>query len=61
MTMCFPLEILITAGGENIVPVRIEDAVKRELPAINNCMAIGDKRKYLTILLAFKVDNISQK
>lgn len=33
----------------------IEDAVRKELPIINCAMLIGDKRKFLSMLLTLKV------
>lgn len=47
--------MIITAGGENIAPVPIEDIVKEELPCISNCMLIGDKKKFLALLITLKV------
>lgn len=49
-------ELIITAGGENVAPVLIEDCIKRELPCISNVMVIGDKRKYLTALITLKTE-----
>lgn len=48
-------ELIITAGGENIPPVPIEDALKEELPIISNVMLLGDKKKFLSMLLTLKV------
>ncbi|XP_031199961.1 long-chain-fatty-acid--CoA ligase ACSBG1 isoform X2 [Mastomys coucha] len=47
-------ELIITAGGENVPPVPIEEAVKMELPIISSAMLIGDQRKFLSMLLTLK-------
>lgn len=35
-------ELIITAGGENVAPVPIEDNFKLECPACSNIMLIGE-------------------
>jgi long-chain-fatty-acid--CoA ligase ACSBG len=47
-------ELIITAGGENVAPVLIENELKEEIPFISNAMVIGDKRKYLVVLFTLK-------
>nr|XP_056700369.1 long-chain-fatty-acid--CoA ligase ACSBG2 [Euleptes europaea] len=47
-------ELIITAGGENIPPVPIEDAVKEAVPILSNAMLLGDKAKFLSMLLTLK-------
>jgi len=49
-------ELIITAGGENVAPIPIEDTLKRELPCIANAMVVGDRRKFLSSLLTLKVE-----
>jgi long-chain acyl-CoA synthetase len=43
-------EIIITAGGKNISPKNIENALK-EHPLVAEAVVIGDRKKYLTALL----------
>jgi long-chain-fatty-acid--CoA ligase ACSBG len=50
-------ELIITAGGENIPPILIEDAVKAILKRDTQCVLIGDRKKYLTMLLFDGVTN----
>ena len=47
-------ELIITAGGENVAPVPIEELIKRECPLISNAVLIGDKKKFLTVFLTIK-------
>ena len=49
-------ELIITAGGENIPPVLIEDSIKKQLPCVANIMVVGDRKKFLSCLMTLKVD-----
>lgn len=49
-------ELIITAGGENVPPVIIEDKIKEQTKALSNCMVVGDKRKFLSVLLCLRVN-----
>lgn len=48
-------ELIITAGGENVSPILIEDDIKSKLPFIANAMVVGEAKKYLVVLLSFKL------
>ncbi|XP_049495685.1 long-chain-fatty-acid--CoA ligase ACSBG2-like isoform X2 [Panthera uncia] len=47
-------EILITAGGENVAPIPIENMVKEKIPIISHAMLVGEKANFLSILLTLK-------
>ncbi len=48
-------ELIITAGGENIPPVLIEDEIKREIGSVvANVMVVGDQRKFLACLVTIR-------
>jgi long-chain-fatty-acid--CoA ligase ACSBG len=47
-------ELIITAGGENVPFLHIENLVKGECHAISNTFLVGDKKKFLTMLVSLK-------
>lgn len=49
-------ELIITAGGENIAPLPMEDKLKELCPILSNVIIIGENRKYLVALLTLKMD-----
>jgi len=50
-------EIIITAGGKNVAPKKIEQGLK-EIDGIGNAIVIGDRRKYLTALMVLDHDRL---
>ena len=49
-------ELIITAGGENIAPVGVEDKFKLQCPPCSNIMLVGEGQRFLGALITFKVD-----
>jgi long-chain-fatty-acid--CoA ligase ACSBG len=49
-------ELIITAGGENIAPLIIEDNFKEFCPPCSNVMVIGENQKFLCAFVTLKVD-----
>ena len=43
-------DIIVTAGGKNVAPQNIENALKTR-PLISQAMVYGDQRKYLSVLI----------
>jgi len=49
-------ELIITAGGENVAPIPIEDNVKVLCPLISNIMMHGDKMPYNIALITVRME-----
>lgn len=49
-------ELIITAGGENIAPVPIEDQFKSACPPCSNMMMLGEMQRFMACLITFKVE-----
>lgn len=50
-------DLIITAGGKNIAPQKIENILKSSV-YINDAIVIGDMRKYLTAIIILDEENI---
>ena len=53
-------EILITAGGKNLSPEKIENALKTS-PYIKEAIAIGDRRKFVSALVQIDRDAVGDQ
>ena len=51
-------DIIITSGGKNVSPQEIENKIKIS-PFIKDAIVIGDKRKFLSALIAIEFDTVS--
>ncbi|QPH54309.1 AMP-dependent synthetase/ligase [Pontivivens ytuae] len=52
-------DIIITAGGKNVTPAEIESRLKFS-PFISDAVVIGDRRKYLTVLIMIDQENVEK-
>ena len=50
-------DIIITAGGKNVAPSEIENALKAS-PFIKEAVVVGDRRPYLTALVGIELDTV---
>ncbi|MGH7493469.1 MAG: AMP-dependent synthetase/ligase [bacterium] len=51
-------DLIITAGGKNIAPQRIEKILSTS-PFISQAMAFGDRKNYVTALITLNFENVS--
>ncbi|CRK59408.1 Long-chain-fatty-acid--CoA ligase [Alloactinosynnema sp. L-07] len=52
-------DIIITAGGKNVAPSEIENALKVS-PYVKEAVVIGDKRPYLTALIGVELETVGE-
>lgn len=52
-------DIMITAGGKNLTPSEIENAVKASV-YVKECIVIGDGRRYVTALIQLEYDTVGK-
>ena len=52
-------DIIITAGGKNISPSELENLLKTS-PYINEAVVIGDRRKFVSAVIAIEFDVVSK-
>ncbi|MFM9048566.1 MAG: AMP-dependent synthetase/ligase [Actinomycetota bacterium] len=52
-------DIIITAGGKNISPSELENAIKAS-PFIREAIVVGDQRPYLVALIGIEEDTVGQ-
>ncbi len=53
-------DIIVSAGGDNISPAKIENMITNELE-IDQCMVYGDKKNYLVALIVPSKEFLSEK
>jgi len=52
-------DIIITAGGKNLTPSEIENAVKGS-PYVKECIVIGEGRRFVSALIQIDFDNVGK-
>jgi long-chain acyl-CoA synthetase len=50
-------DIIVTSQGKNVAPQRVENLIKSKSPSIAHVVVVGDKRPYLTALIALERPN----
>ena len=51
-------DIIMTSGGKNVSPSEIENKIKAS-PFIKDALVVGDKRKFLSCLVAIEFETVS--
>jgi long-chain acyl-CoA synthetase len=51
-------DIIVTAGGKNVAPQNLENALKASCPLVSQVMVHGDRRPYLTALVTLGEEGV---
>ena len=49
-------ELIITAGGENVAPILIEDTFKLYCPIASNIMVVGENQRFMAAIITLKTE-----
>jgi len=53
-------DLIITSGGKNVAPQKIENLLKNLSPLVEEVVVLGDRRKYLTALLTLSPEALAK-
>ena len=51
-------DVMKTSGGKYVAPAKIESVIAAEIPYVSQVVAVGDGRKYVSVLLTMDQDNV---
>jgi len=51
-------DVMKTSGGKYVPPAKVEGAVAAAIPYVSQAIAVGDGRKYVSVLLTMDRDNV---
>src|SRR5207244_843252 len=51
-------DIIVTAGGKNVAPQNLENALKAQCPYVSQVMVHGDKRSFLSALITINEETV---
>ncbi|RUQ20468.1 AMP-dependent synthetase/ligase [Kocuria sp. HSID16901] len=53
-------EILVTAGGKNVIPGLVEDEIRKS-PLVSQCVVIGDQRPFIAALITLDEETLPKQ
>ena len=53
-------DLMKTSGGKYVAPVKVESVIAATIPYVSQVVAVGDGRKYISVLLTMDRDNLAK-